>query len=99
MPSPEPLVEISPPAYDVDLFIAYATAQNFTGKPVYARPGCYLHPDAAACLEPPDRLSHRGLAFGIEICVRLVQNDDLVSFGWQIHLSLHEAHDRISENF
>ena len=44
------LVEIAPPAYDVDIFIAYATAQNFTGKPVYARPGCYLHPDAAACL-------------------------------------------------
>jgi D-alanyl-D-alanine dipeptidase len=45
-----PLVEIAPPAYDVDIFIAYATDQNFTGKPVYGRPGCYLHPDAAACL-------------------------------------------------
>ena len=44
------LVEIAKPAYDVDIFIAYATAQNFTGKPVYARAGCYLHPDAAACL-------------------------------------------------
>src|SRR5690606_29273969 len=45
-----PLVEIAPPAYDVEIFIAYATDQNFTGKPVYGRPGCYLHPDAAACL-------------------------------------------------
>ena len=44
------LVEIAPPAYDVDIFIAYATPQNFTGKPVYGRPACYLHTDAAACL-------------------------------------------------
>lgn len=44
------LIEIAPPAFDVDIFIAYATADNFTGKPVYQRPGCYLHPDAAACL-------------------------------------------------
>ena len=44
------LIEIAAPAYDVDIFIAYATANNFTGKPVYQRPGCYLHPDAAACL-------------------------------------------------
>lgn len=44
------LVEIAKPAYDVELFIAYATPQNFTGKPVYGRPACYLHPDAAACL-------------------------------------------------
>src|SRR4051812_21195772 len=48
---PGPLVEIAAPAYDVDIFIAYATANNFTGKPVYARPGCYLHIDAAACLD------------------------------------------------
>ena len=45
------LVEITPPDFDVDLDIAYATANNFTGKPVYARPGCYLHADAAACLQ------------------------------------------------
>jgi D-alanyl-D-alanine dipeptidase len=44
------LVEIAAPTYDVEIFIAYATAQNFTGRPVYARPGCYLHPDAAVCL-------------------------------------------------
>ena len=44
------LVEILPPAFDVDLSIAYATADNFTGQPVYSRPGCYLHPDAAALL-------------------------------------------------
>ena len=44
------LIEIVPPAYDVDVAIAYATPQNFTGRPVYARAGCYLHPDAAAAL-------------------------------------------------
>jgi D-alanyl-D-alanine dipeptidase len=44
------LVEVVPPAYDVDLAIAYATADNFTGKPVYGRAASYLHADAAACL-------------------------------------------------
>ena len=51
------LVEISPPAFDVDVDIAYATADNFTGAPVYARPGCYLHPDAADCLKTAIRLA------------------------------------------
>lgn len=44
------LIEISPPAFDVDHYIAYATEDNFTGQQVYARAGCYLHPDAADCL-------------------------------------------------
>ncbi len=46
-----PLVEITPPEYDVVLEIAYATPHNFTGAPVYARAGCFLHTDAAACLK------------------------------------------------
>ncbi len=41
------LVAIEPPAYDVERDIAYATADNFTGKPIYANPGCFLHADAA----------------------------------------------------
>ena len=45
------LVEIRPPEYDVAIDLAYATARNFTGKPVYARPLCYLHPDAAEKFE------------------------------------------------
>lgn len=57
------LVEIAAPAYDVDLFIAYATADNFTGKPVYARPGCYLHAEAAA-------LMARAIALAAEIGYR-----------------------------
>ena len=60
------LVEIAAPAYDVEIFIAYATSQNFTGKPVYARPGCYLHPDAAACLTRAIALARAmGLRFKI----------------------------------
>jgi len=45
------LVEITPESHSVLLEIAYATANNFTGKLVYARPGCYLHEDAAAKLK------------------------------------------------
>ncbi len=41
------LTEISPPDFDVDLKIIYATSDNFTGEPVYSRSGCYLHQDAA----------------------------------------------------
>jgi len=52
-PTPEDvsgLVEITAPAYDVDFDIAYAGPNNFTGAPVYGRPACYLHADAAALL-------------------------------------------------
>lgn len=54
-----PLVEIAPPAFDVELSIAYATADNFTGAPVYARPGCYLHPEAAEMLAEAIRIAGR----------------------------------------
>ena len=33
------------------LSLAYATANNFTGKPIYKRDACYLHPAAAEALE------------------------------------------------
>lgn len=45
------LVAIQPPEFDVDLYIAYATEDNFTGKPAYKRPLCFLHQDAAECLK------------------------------------------------
>jgi D-alanyl-D-alanine dipeptidase len=51
------LVEISRPVFGVDISIAYATAENFTGAPVYARAGCYLHTDAAAALTEAVRLA------------------------------------------
>lgn len=41
-----PLLEITPQSHDVVLDLAYATAQNLTGKPVYRQARCYLHPDA-----------------------------------------------------
>jgi len=44
------LVEITPESHGVSLEIAYATANNFTGAPVYARGGCYLHPEAEEML-------------------------------------------------
>lgn len=44
------LVEIDPETFGVELHIAYAGADNFTGKPVYAAGRCYLHADAAALL-------------------------------------------------
>lgn len=57
MPTSSDLVEIAPPGFDVDLQIAYATADNFTGAPVYARPGCYLHRAAAERLQEAVRLA------------------------------------------
>ncbi len=53
-----PLVPIVPPAYDVDLDIAYATSRNFTGAPIYRRAAAYLHPDAAAALTRAIALAH-----------------------------------------
>ncbi len=44
------LIEITPPTYDVDISLAYATEDNFTGKPVYTTPVCYLHRAAAEAL-------------------------------------------------
>lgn len=41
------LVEIAPPAFPVELEIAYATTANFTGAPVYARAAAFLNPEAA----------------------------------------------------
>lgn len=60
------LVEIVLPEFDVEMSIAYATADNFTGRPVYARPGAYLHPDAAERLKAAiDLAKPLGLRFRI----------------------------------
>jgi D-alanyl-D-alanine dipeptidase len=45
-----PLVEITPATHGVDIDLAYATSDNFTGAAIYGRAACYLHPDAEACL-------------------------------------------------
>jgi zinc D-Ala-D-Ala dipeptidase len=44
------LVPIAPPQWDVTVDLAYATPDNVTGRPIYARPLAYLHSDAAAAL-------------------------------------------------
>ncbi|MGB8843310.1 MAG: D-alanyl-D-alanine dipeptidase [Aliidongia sp.] len=44
------LIEIAKHSHKVLLEIRYATEDNFTGRPVYARPGCYLNPEAEALL-------------------------------------------------
>lgn len=53
------LVSISPTAFNIELALAYATADNFTGRPVY-RPdsGCWLHRDAAPLLSQAAALAH-----------------------------------------
>lgn len=53
------LVRIAAPEFDVALAIAYATPDNFTGRPVYARPGCWLNAEAAACLSRAVELAAR----------------------------------------
>ncbi|MGE5477883.1 MAG: D-alanyl-D-alanine dipeptidase [Bacteroidales bacterium] len=46
-----PLVRVTPDDHGVDIALAYATADNFTGAPVYAAAaGCFLHADAAPLL-------------------------------------------------
>jgi len=44
------LVEITTKTYDVELNIAYATKNNFTGAQVYSNDKCFLHKDAEVCL-------------------------------------------------
>lgn len=51
------LIEIQQPDFDVEIDIAYATPDNFTGAPVYVRAGCYLHEAAAAALAEAIRLA------------------------------------------
>jgi D-alanyl-D-alanine dipeptidase len=45
------LVALTPPTYDVEIALAYATPGNFTGKPIYRRAAAYLHPVAAEHLQ------------------------------------------------
>ncbi|HZB93592.1 MAG TPA: D-alanyl-D-alanine dipeptidase [Stellaceae bacterium] len=44
------LIEITEASHDVVIALAYATAANITGKPLYRNPRCFLHQDAAAHL-------------------------------------------------
>jgi D-alanyl-D-alanine dipeptidase len=53
------LTLIAPPDFDVDIDLAYATADNFTGAPVYARAECRLNAEAADCLRRSIELAAR----------------------------------------
>ena len=44
------LVEITPSGHGVEIGLAYAGADTFTGRPVYRRAACYLHADAERLL-------------------------------------------------
>jgi D-alanyl-D-alanine dipeptidase len=53
------LVSIAPPDFDVELALAYAGPENFTGQPIYTRSACFLHPDAAERLSRAIELAAR----------------------------------------
>jgi D-alanyl-D-alanine dipeptidase len=60
------MVEITAADFDVEIALAYATPDNITGKPIYARAGCYLHAKAAEKLQAAVALAKPlGLRFKI----------------------------------
>ena len=63
---PAALVEIGQNSHGVALEIAYATPNNVTGKPIYARALCYLHAVAEQRLVRAQELA-RALGLGIKI--------------------------------
>lgn len=60
------LVEITGDSFGVDIYLAYATADNFTGEPVYKNTVCYLHEEAASALARA-RDSAGRLGYGLRI--------------------------------
>jgi len=56
------LLPITEASHGIKLALAYATAENFTGRPIYRRAACYLHPEAAAALA---RASAQAAALGL----------------------------------
>ena len=61
------LVAITPPEFDVEFDLAYATPRNFTGKPVYGRAAAFLHPDPFAAIF----VRVQGMVFGETTARRL----------------------------
>ena len=60
------LVALTQPAFDIDVDLAYATSNNFTGKPIYRRAAAFLHPVAAEHLQRAIRLAAAlGLRFKV----------------------------------
>lgn len=46
-----PLISIATSEFDIDIALAYATADNVTGKAIYRRAEAQLHPQAAEALQ------------------------------------------------
>ena len=60
------LIPIDPSSLDVELALAYATADNIAGRPIYRHARFYLHQDAAAALARAVALA-RGLGLRFRI--------------------------------
>ncbi len=61
----QPLVRVTADAFDVEIALAYAGPDNFTGRPVYAPgAGCFLHADAAPALK---RAANLARALGLRL--------------------------------
>ncbi|MAF50223.1 MAG: D-alanyl-D-alanine dipeptidase [Rhodospirillales bacterium] len=60
------LIQITPDSHRIELELAYAGADNFTGAPVYGRAACYLHAEAEALLQSAVELARR-IGLGIRI--------------------------------
>ncbi len=68
------LVRIVPPDFDVDLTLAYATPDNFTGRPVYDRADAWLQREAADALARAIALARPlGLRFRLFDALRPVE--------------------------
>jgi D-alanyl-D-alanine dipeptidase len=53
------IVRIAPPDFDVDVALAYATAANITGQPIYRNARCWLRRSAAQHLQRAIELAAR----------------------------------------
>jgi len=59
-------VEIEAGTHGVEIALAYGTAENFTGQPVYRNPHCFLHTAAAEKLaHAADLAARQGFRFRI----------------------------------
>ncbi len=52
------LIEILPETHSVEISLEYATTNNFTGKSIYKRGGCYLHSEAEGLLRKANKLAN-----------------------------------------
>ncbi|MCF4166849.1 D-alanyl-D-alanine dipeptidase [Zavarzinia compransoris] len=60
------LIEIKPGPAGPFQRLDYATANNITGRPIYGRAACFLHPDAAAAF---GRARAAALTLGLDLLV------------------------------